>query len=627
MAIYQKQWHLIFCQMSSLKSRKEVGCDLKRIWMYVKQSRMTQLQIVAGVLFGCFLLFGFFYPIRLDVNVKSSKIYEASSLNPSDFEVHAKSLFGISRDVGGFQLRSEDGNHTVIVSSGHFEKKVKCQPIEIKSSQVSMNGSLYTGQLPETSKIQVSVEYKDGTKGTLSDIWVSEKPIGNVKSVEKLPVYWSGGSGMLENIPVVPVENVRADYVGTPVAGDRLLWDRCGVYLEYADGTSFRTHEFVLNQDEHLTYQEAKLQVSSLQVPKYLSEILDISVLTPYGTTRLHIEPQNIDTVVAHYQDEKIYEGDSLDADKIQVDMKTGKDSTVAVSDYRFDNPGYLHRNMQIQIPTRYGLAWLSVPVVPVTGIEVDIGTDVQEGDKAVVKKLSLLYEDGTKRLVDLDDVTWLNLPKQWSEKQSVWFLWHGKEYCVDITPVSKEILENRGTYRGDTYKASDEVITQLSLICQRSGNDNLEMDAAELALMLNRYELYGDGDKGSGDDLLDFVWNSGYWGSKESILMVTEKSKPYEKVKAMVKDTLQSGYRVLPLYVDERLNALDFEGITPEKDTSFHVDDSKIVYWFAVDIADTWYGYTKEAYYMIEKEYPKESVLESDTENDTDDVGISILP
>lgn len=599
---------------------------VEKIQLYLRD-RAHQLQIGLGILALVFVWFGCSIPVRLSVQVIAKPLYEGQPLRQEDVQVSAKTLFGFSKDVGSYVASSVDGNRTITVQMGSLRKTIAGHPIRLKDVKASYEGSLYAGQLPHVDAVVVDGVYENGETKRLEDVWFAQKPIGNVKVMKSLPVYWHGGSTNLQEISVFPVSGIQASYTGTPIVGEPFSRNRCQVQLQYPDGTSFVTQEFLLSGRENMTYEDGKSQNDALSVPNYLSNVLDLQVLTPYGTTSLHVEPQQVDTLRVSYEEDCVYEGDRLDASKLQVALQTGKETQIEISDYRLDNPGYLHTSMTLRIPTRYGMALYPLKVQPIQDIQVDIGDEVQEGGAVQIQGVTVTYADGQTRDLSLGDITWLNLPKKWASKQTVWFQWHDKEYSVSIESVSQEILSQRGAYDGPVYDASDKVVTTLALICQRSGNDDVALDAAELALMLNRYELYGTGKKGSGDDLLSFVLESGYWGSKEAIERVIEKSKPHEMVKMMVRDTLQSGYRVLPLYVDERLNPLDFEQEFTNEDESQVSKQNQQTYWFVKEVSDTWYGYTEKAYQKQTGELPVKTEPNTDTKQETEeDVGISIV-
>lgn len=578
------------------------------------------------VMFGCFYTC-FFVPVRLSVSVVPDRIYAGDLLKYQDFKVKRVSLFGVPCGDTSFTYNVSSGNETVTIQSEKLQKTVKLHPMKAKELTGSYDGSLYVGQEPDVAKIRIDALYEDGQTKPVEKIWLDEIPVGNVMQVKKMVVHTNIKDVTIKEIPVIRPSELTATYLGSAVVGDILYTDRCSVLLQYPDGTSFRTQEYVLHENNKLDYERVRKEPALARVPVYLSEVMNLHVLTPYGNTVLSIHPEIKSSVQGIYEDESIYEGDMLDDNKVSVVMSSEEKEVQSVKDYMFQNPGYLQISSVLKIPTKYGEASMPIQVIPVKSITAQIGDDVQEGDSAKIHQLILTYQDDTERVLDTTDVTWLSLPKTWSKTQDVWFLWHGKEYCVTVHTITKDTVKNRGSYQGTTYQYTDDVVRQVALICQRIGNDDVAVNQAELSLMLNRYELYGSGKAGSGKDLLSFVLDSGYWGNRESILAITAKSTVRENIYEIVKDTLSSGYRTLPLYTDERLDASDFSqtapvvnemllqqssGLVSNEDGNEIVQPEKPV-WFVADVSNIWYGYTKDAYRRVEGQDPPESNVNGD--------------
>ena len=206
----------------------------------------------------------------------------------------------------------------------------------------------------------------------------------------------------------------------------------------------------------------------------------------------------------------------------------------------------------------------MGVEPVGVKNIRVDVGNEVIGGYEATVNSIRFIYEDDTERDLDLSEVDFLNKPSVWKDgEQIIWFRYHDNEYRFRVTAVPSSVASLRTKDGGistqsQTYDISDEDINTLALIAQRVGNKSVSVTADEIAVMANRYELYGSGNIGDGAGLVDFVKNSGYWGSADTIESSIMDSKVYEDVEFVARDSLVNGYRTLPQYVTERITVSD---------------------------------------------------------------------
>lgn len=571
----------------------------------LQNKRMRNMAVLGGFCAAALLTVGLFVPVRLSVSYPDT-VYAGQVLTEKDVQVTAKSLFGVSLTGAGSSFEASEDNKELYCQSGYLRKTIHPNVIDVKSMTASYDGSLYAGQLPAKDKIQVKAMYEDGTEASLEVLSVGNQPVANTDKPVTIQVQTQAGSVDIKDLSVVRLTELKASYVGTAYLGERFFPSRVQVSLLYPDGTSFRTQQFVVHDRDNVSYDAVKEQPDLLRVSSYLDGDVSLYVLTPYGTTMLSVHPEKGAGLTASYEQDVLYEGDELSEDKISVVQ-----GEQAVSDFLFENPGPLLGSCTIRIPTRYGLAQLPVSVVPVTSVSADIG-NAEEGDTAEIESLTFVYEDGVERDVDADEVTFLNLPEKWKEKQTVWFVWNGKEYSTEVNTLSQFVKDSRGEYKGTGYDVSEEILKNLTLLCQRLCNDNLKDNQAEMSLILNRYELYGNG-----QDLWEYVLNDGYWGDSESIQDAIQYSSPYDDVLAVLKDMIKNGYRTLPLYVDERVSGVD--GLSEDD-----IISDGLRFYGSSDTLN--YGYTEDAYKKVEKkDPPKREVKEPEDETDTDDSGIQI--
>lgn len=588
------------------------------------RKRLVLLGILA-VLFGfSFLWFGFTKPIRLSVKVLSESIYAGDTLTTDDFQVKTKTLFGISHKLYDYTILSTDGNLNVLISAEGLQKELYPDVIRATNLSATYEGSLYVGQAPNADAISMTAEYEDGTTGDVSKVWVSHVAVPNVKDTYDLQVFCDLGDTHV-TVPVITPDSMSASYLGTAIVGQRFRWNKVSVMLHYPDDTEFRTSEFVVNNSKTdgggntVVYEDVKKDYSTLSYPTYLISDVELFAITPYGTTAFTVNPKSMDYLSGVYED-AVYVGDMLDSSKVSVKMSLdGKEQVV--NEYKFTNPGYITMKTEVRISTRYGIAFLTIDPVKVSSVQADIGDNVVEGVSSTVKSLTFVYEDDTKKTLDVDEVTFLNLPDVWAQEQTVWFTYRDAEYSFDVTAIPSDVvaLRNGIATQMQTYQVSDDVIQTLTLICQRMGNKSLTINANEIALMANRYELYGSGAAGDGDALLSYVENSGYWGSKSTIEAAISDSSVNKDVEYVVRDALLNGYRSLPQYVDERILQSDVtestSGSYAQHKTVLTLSDGTALRFYVSESDDTsvLYGYTESAYVSITGSQPASVGTEND--------------
>lgn len=581
-------------------------------------NRTLWLSVLGGVLGAVAIYFGCTVPICLSVDIKPKTIYAGDLLDSDDFSVRTKTLFGFSETVSNFEVFAKNGNENVSIQWEHLRKSMDVNPVKAKDIKVEYQKPMYVGQIPDVQSLEVTATYENKKVKPVESIWIDPVVVPNVNGEYSFWVHTGMKDVRCPSQQVVAPDSMSASYLGDAVVGEKFYWEKVNVQLHYPDDTTFRTNEFVVNHQDDKVYMDLKDDLTQLSYPKYLSEEMDLFAITPYGTTKFHIAPKQENTLVAQYNG-TIYEGDMLQKEKVSVMMHTDAYGDVAVSEYRFDNPGCVTTDMTIRIPTRFGVVPLVIQPVKVQSVFPILPNDIQENDKAVLNGIRMVYEDGKEFELDVSDVQFLNLPKKWKQKQTVWFIWHQNQYSMNVEVVSKEVLQHRGVEKGIKYDISDKTAQMLTLICQRLGDKDMDLNANELALMLNRYELYGNGPEGSSDDLLNYVLDSGYWGSRDSILSIIENSKPNENVLQMVKDTLANGYRTLPSYVDERVSSAVFSIYTDvilQKDMLIPQDTIDVnVYLYTTDDSSGYlYGYSENAYEKTYGRKPTGIQIEEDT-------------
>ena len=549
----------------------------------MNQKRCIIFGAIASVLLIILLWFGFTVPVRLSVKQVTDTVYAGDKLSTKDFTVKTRTLFGICHHYDRYSIVADDGNLYVRISAGNVQKRVHVKNVvKAKSLEASYDGTAYVGQPADKNKVTLMATYEDGKRRKVETFTISHTPVENVKDTYSLNVDSPIGNAYA-SVKVVKPSSMTASYVGAPAVGDKFKTSRVAVILHYDDGSDYRIHDFVVNNSKtdssgvELIYKDVKKSISSLSYPIYLSKNVTLFAISPYGSTSFDINPKEMDAIVGHYAD-TVYVGDKLDSDKVSVTMTKDGQKDINVTDYLFTAPGYVTMNMKVRIPTRYGVAKLNIEPVKIKDVTIDTG-DTIEGQTAKINgDVILTYEDGTEKKIKQSDIEFLNKPSVWKANQTIWMKWHDVEFSVSVSAVPKKVADMRSdiSVHGTKYKASDKAIKKLALICRRAAGNDLTANSYEISLMLNRYESYGGGDN-TGKSLLDYVLNSGYWGSAESIENSIQDKGENNEIDAVIRDAVCNGYRSLKSNVTERFpNAVEsVEHKSADQDIQLEGSDS----------------------------------------------------
>ena len=510
----------------------------------MNQKRCIVFGALGAVLLFITIWFGFTVPIRLSVKQLADTVYAGDTLTTKDFKVKTRTLFGVGHDVSKYSLIADDGNLYVNISVDnlHIRKRVN-NVVKATELTASYDGNAYVGQPADINRVTLTAKYEDGNSKSVDNKWIYPEPVGNSKDKYKLNVDSPIGNAYAD-VDTIKPDSMNASYGTRAVIGDKFKQSRVVVKLHYPDNTEYQIHDFVISDSKtdssgvDISYNDVKKSAKSLSYPSYFSKDVTLFAISPYGTASFEIHPEKMDAIVGHYAD-TVYIGDELDKDKVSVTMTKDGQKDIKVTDYLFTSPGYVTMDMFVRIDTG----------------------DTIEGQTATINgDVVLTYEDGTQKSLKQSDVKFLNKPDTWLTSQKIWMQWHGCEFSVTVNAVPKKVADLRDgiSLQQTKYKASNKVIKKLALICRRAAGDDLEANSYEIALMLNRYEAYGNSDA-TGQGLLDYVLTSGYWGDAEGIESSIKDKGENDGIDAVIRDAVCNGYRRLPSYVDERLpNAVE---------------------------------------------------------------------
>lgn len=552
---------------------------IKRIF-HEKKLRIAFLLAMGLVI--AFVLYGCLAPVRLTITKLPSPWYGDIHLDNSNTDVENVSLFGVktkAKDVYGRQTP----NGLITVWSKGLSYEMKADIIAPTDTKITYDGDgVYVGQPVDVSKIRVKAFYDD-LERDVTWFRVSEDAVP-LSSEVSIPIQLTYGTMQLDVKTIQPKE-IRAEYMVNCQMGDIFDRDAVHVYIVYTDDTEYELSDFMMPD-----------------IPKYISDDTEMTIVTDYGNTTLKIVPENAQKLSISY-DMPLYVGDTIEPNHIKMMMG---EKEIATSDFtHIDDVGILKTHAEILVCSKYGNAVLKVDPIGVKSCKPIIDGEVIEHQMPLIVGIDVTYNDDTVvNLIPTEyEITSVmnSLP---AGKSKVWFLYHTLYLNFDISAMPQSVVDLRESdvnlpENTSTYDLSDEDIQTIGVLCQRLASNDLKLVAAEASLLANRFELYGTG------HLANYMLTSGYWGADAADYVRDHDAD--ETVLYVIQDVLINGHRILPLYVDERqmVNSGDIfvsgDSITKENGTvygfySFPSQESLVAYGYTSYAASVYGGVSAPA-------------------------------
>lgn len=575
----------------------------------------NKIKILLYHFYGCFILFFclfflfiIFVPVRLSVSFQTP-LYADEDLNENNTTFFYESLFGIKYKANHLWYKQMDGVVTAYSSGFWLTSDIPSEkPVE---SKVTYNGNVYAGQTIDPSKLAVIMKYEDGSLRTVQNVSVTSDLVP-MTSHCTIPVVTNAGLVSWETDVMTPVK-LTASYDKSAMLGDVFDENKVIFELVYPDGNAEQNFNFSVENP-----------------PKYLSESMTLSIVSPYGETKLEIIPQNLQKLSVSY-DESVYVGDVLSKDLVHVSMIKSDGSVSNITDFVFPETGVVKTDMDVVLATKFGNAYLHIEPIQVSSVTADYVTDPVSGGILDVGVVHLTYEDGIVRDVNVSDIQFIKDDLTLSDGiQTFWFEWNDLFYGLNVEPIDSNVIDVRNNRLSElndiefkTYELNQDQLSQIAVLCQRLGSDDPMTVAMEASLLANRYELYSDGSQ----NLADYMLHSGYWG--EDAASYSTSYDPSDINLKIVEDVLIRGYRQLPLYVDEQAAVSDIKFQNSEdlekNETELTKNDGSVFrYFMNSNDGSLMYGYTNSAFQKITGQILKTSNPENpvsiSVDNDVDD-------
>lgn len=181
--------------------------------------------VMAGILLGGFLLFGFLYPLHYAVAYRGKGVYQTDNLKARYITVTAISLFGKKTilDRENYSVTGIHGNHAT-VCVGKQKIPVKTTLITVADIPLVYRGEVYQGDTLDAGRISGTVIFRDGKTRKMDETF--HLPDTPVTGDENICVRTSYGLGILKIRPVMVKNVLLRDAEQELVAGDAFSPDQ-----------------------------------------------------------------------------------------------------------------------------------------------------------------------------------------------------------------------------------------------------------------------------------------------------------------------------------------------------------------------------------------------------------------
>ncbi len=184
----------------------------------------------------------------------------------------------------------------------------------------------------------------------------------------------------------------------------------------------------------------------SFDAPDIFTEDTTIHVSCEYGETDIPVYVSLVNGIEAHYQADKIYEGDPFKREDIAVNIRFANDTEKDNEEFVVLNaPKFIQEKTDVKISTAYGETVITVDPVKISEVSFIGKRKYHEGDRFLPDGVALLYEDGTEKTVLSKDIDWVDTYGDTLAlgQTDVSFSWRGKTYTSSLQVYENNAVSN----------------------------------------------------------------------------------------------------------------------------------------------------------------------------------------
>lgn len=381
--------------------------------MKIRKVKWFNFIIWTGMSIGLMILLcvGVFLPYRLEVTVKTDRLYENQSVQKQDLQVETVSLFGLRTTCESFDVKSH--NDMLTVQSGGLSMDIEVNPIPVSYLTAEYHGKLYQFDKlnMKQSDFLVRAVYEDSM---VKDVDTSHIDMGKfpIDSKEDF-VMTLKAFGKSVNVMIRPIKvmNLQVSYQDGLHIGDTFDKTKLQMTVQFADGVKRSVKDFSCDF-EGIVQSDSQICVVS-----------DV-----YGESVLQVDKSNIESYDMEYR-HPVYEGDVLKPEDLKFSVIYTDKSVAEITDLSFD-PVQVFPGTKVNFASKL-FGTMSGVINPVRVQEITATSFVDKEGKLVVETIQLLYADGHVRELSVNDVTWitdLSKPLQ-AGNHEIQFDWCGHKY------------------------------------------------------------------------------------------------------------------------------------------------------------------------------------------------------
>lgn len=347
-------------------------------------------EIVILIVLLVFLLIGFLRPCFLDVKVLSNSIYTGQEIVSDDVKVTSRSLFGVKRVLKDCTIENQDDDKTILVKAGILEKEFQLNKIPISYIQAEYIGRVYQYDtaILTADDFYVRTVYGDNT--------VDELPFSGYE-IEGLPDVFTEdvtvkvvAGDNFANVTIRPIQvlSLEAVYNEGLHIGDTFDVSNATLRVRFEDGETIYDKDLSSDFSGVVT-ADSKITVHS----------------DKYGDVDVQVDKSNVSTYDIKCKD-KIYEGDVLTSDSFDLAAIMDNGDRISITDFEFEEMR-IFEETKVEIKAN-GFGTLKCTIKPIAMKEIVADASVSADNKLVIRGLSMVYTDDTKKSLKMDDVTFI---------------------------------------------------------------------------------------------------------------------------------------------------------------------------------------------------------------------------
>lgn len=375
--------------------------------------------VILIVLFVLLLIF-LLRPCFLDVTVVTQSIYDGQEISKDDIKVTSQTLLGKKKVLKDYKLENQSDDKTVVISSGGLSREFQFKKIPVSYLQAEYIGRFYKNDaaILTADDFYVRMVYGDNTVAELpfSDYKIEGVPEVFTEDVTVKIVFGEQST----NVTIRPIQilSLEGVYNGGLHIGDTFDVANVTLRVKFEDGETV--------YDKELTSEFTGVVAADSKITVHSEK---------YGDVDLAVDKSNVASYDIKCVD-KIYEGDLLTSKSFELSAVMDNGTVVQITDFEFADMRIFEES-KVEI-NAVGFGTLKCTIKPIPVKEIRSDASVSNDNKLVVRGLTMVYNDGTEKSVNLDDVqfvTDLNKPIKIGEN-TVKFRLADHEYSFIVTYV-----------------------------------------------------------------------------------------------------------------------------------------------------------------------------------------------